>query len=193
MYLGRFQMFHKGHLDIAKYIHDQPDTQNLIFLIGSAQYSRYNKHPFLPGVLNPFTSEERTDMIQRAVTHDLKRRYEIINVPDLHVCDRWYDLVMHKARPDVLYTNEPKEIDLFGSHGTHTRRIPVGEGYHAQVIREMIAYGDHYDHLIPKGTKVFIEEKGIEKILRDFYEGNMHDMAEVHAMQRKKGIRMYGE
>ena len=51
LYLGRFQIFHKGHLEYAKFIDADPDVGEIVITVGSAQYSRLNKHPDLPWIL----------------------------------------------------------------------------------------------------------------------------------------------
>ena len=54
LFIGRFQPFHKGHLKI---IQQASETYDQILVgIGSSQYSHT--------VDNPFTAEERTEMIE---------------------------------------------------------------------------------------------------------------------------------
>ena len=54
LFLGRFQPFHLGHLDVIKQALKMVDE--LVIVIGSAQYS----HTFE----NPFTDSEREEMIE---------------------------------------------------------------------------------------------------------------------------------
>src|SRR5659263_82481 len=57
LYVGRFQPFHLGHLDAIKYALKQVDE--LVIVIGSAQYS-HNAN-------NPFTAGERLVMVRQAL------------------------------------------------------------------------------------------------------------------------------
>jgi nicotinamide-nucleotide adenylyltransferase len=57
VFVGRFQPFHLGHLIVAKDILEEVDE--LIVVIGSAQYSHT--------IENPFTSGERMMMIREAL------------------------------------------------------------------------------------------------------------------------------
>ncbi len=57
LYVGRFQPFHKGHLEAIKEVLDE--IEELVIVIGSAQYS-HNIH-------NPFTAGERLVMIRHAL------------------------------------------------------------------------------------------------------------------------------
>ena len=57
LYVGRFQPFHLGHLDAIKYALKEVDE--LVIVIGSAQYSH--------NVNNPFTAGERLVMVRQAL------------------------------------------------------------------------------------------------------------------------------
>ncbi len=192
LYLGRFQIFHKGHLNIAKFIDSEPDISKIMIAVGSCQYSRFSKHPDKPMLLNPFTYEERKGMIDSALCDVMQKPYEIVGVKDLHVCELWYNNIMHYLSPDVLYTNEPREIKLFESNGTPTREIPPQKGgLHAQVIREMVWHDDNYEDYIPQGTVGFIKEKGIDKILTELYTSNHDELMKVKEYTRRDGRKTY--
>ncbi|HLN89981.1 MAG TPA: adenylyltransferase/cytidyltransferase family protein, partial [Candidatus Binatia bacterium] len=47
LYVGRFQPFHLGHLDAIKYVLKEVDE--LVIVIGSAQYSHNSNNPFTAG------------------------------------------------------------------------------------------------------------------------------------------------
>ncbi len=57
LYVGRFQPFHLGHLGAVKAVLKEVDE--LVIVIGSAQYSH--------NLNNPFTAGERLVMIRRAL------------------------------------------------------------------------------------------------------------------------------
>jgi len=57
LYVGRFQPFHLGHLSAVKSV--LKDVEELVIVIGSAQYSHTTA--------NPFTAGERLIMIRKAL------------------------------------------------------------------------------------------------------------------------------
>ena len=81
LYVGRFQPFHLGHLGAIKAVLKEVDE--LVIVIGSAQYSHNSN--------NPFTAGERLVMIRRAL-QEAKVDYSklwIVPVPDVHLHMLW--------------------------------------------------------------------------------------------------------
>ena len=86
LYVGRFQPFHLGHLDAIKYALKQVDE--LVIVIGSAQYS-HNAN-------NPFTAGERLVMVRQALLEagvDYSKLW-IVPVPDVHLHMLWVSAVV---------------------------------------------------------------------------------------------------
>jgi bifunctional NMN adenylyltransferase/nudix hydrolase len=80
VFIGRFQPFHKAHLEVAKFGLEIAD--NLIFVIGSANAARTIK--------NPFTEAERESMIQSAVDDEIPHslsRLHFVSARDYHYSD----------------------------------------------------------------------------------------------------------
>ncbi len=191
-YLGRFQIFHSGHLDCVKHIESQEDVDELVIIIGSSQYSRQEKHPYLPWILNPLTQQERKKMIEAGLKGQVKKPYEIITVPDKHICEVWIKILDYYAKPDVHYTNTGREIRTFQEYGIPTRPFPVGKRFHAHTIREMIAWDDgQYRSLVPEGVAEFIEKHNVDGILYDFFRKHSPEIELVRQMQIRNGIVPY--
>jgi nicotinamide-nucleotide adenylyltransferase len=95
--LGRFQPFHKGHLALTKQILSECDE--LVIIIGSAQFNFIDKDPFSAG--------ERVLMIHEALKEegiDLSRCYIIPVVNDENNA-RWLAYLRSMVPPfDVLYS-----------------------------------------------------------------------------------------
>lgn len=191
LYVGRFQVFHNGHLSYAKFIDQDPEVGEIYIAVGSAQYSRFNKNPHLPWILNPFTFEERKSMLEMSLEGELEKPITVVPVDDLHDCPRWFQLIDRLTEPDIIYTNSRKEIELFARHDIAVRPVHVSGGYHAQVVREMIMHGEAYHKYCPEGTVRWIERFGIEQVLREFYGAHEEEIEVVHAMQRRDGIEPY--
>lgn len=65
IFIGRFQPFHNGHLSIIQKTLNNPSCDNLIILIGSTNIAR--------DIRNPFTFEERKELILLAISKDLQK------------------------------------------------------------------------------------------------------------------------
>ena len=80
-FVGRFQPFHNGHLEIIKKIVKEVDE--LVIIVGSSQYSHK--------LDNPFTAGERITMIRRALKEEgiQLSRIWIIPVPDVYQHALW--------------------------------------------------------------------------------------------------------
>jgi nicotinamide-nucleotide adenylyltransferase len=162
LFVGRFQPFHKGHLQAVKEILNEVDE--LIVVVGSAQYSHR--------VDNPFTTGERIMMIRKALEEekvDLKRIW-IVPVPDVHIHMVWVSVVEgYTPRFDVVYSNEPLTRRLFIEAGYEVKPIPFHkrEIYSATEIRKRMLSGKNWEELVPKSVASLIKEIGGVERLRD--------------------------
>jgi nicotinamide-nucleotide adenylyltransferase len=162
LFVGRFQPFHKGHLQAVKEILNEVDE--LIVVVGSAQYSHR--------VDNPFTTGERIMMIRKALEEekvDLKRIW-IVPVPDVHIHMVWVSVVeSYTPRFDVVYSNEPLTRRLFIEAGYEVKPIPFHkrEIYSATEIRKRMLSGKNWEELVPKSVASLIKEIGGVERLRD--------------------------
>ncbi len=153
LYVGRFQPFHLGHLDAIKYALEQVDE--LVVVIGSAQYSHHT--------YNPFTAGERLVMVQRALLEcgvDASKVW-IVPVPDVHLHMLWVSAVEgYTPRFEVVYSNEPLTHRLFMEAGYKVVKIPYfdREQYSSTVVREKMLKNENWASLVPKSVEEFILE-----------------------------------
>ena len=86
VFVGRFQPFHNGHLEVIKKIVDEVDE--LVIIVGSSQYSHR--------LDNPFTAGERITMIRKALEEEgiQLSRIWIIPVPDVHQHALWVSQIV---------------------------------------------------------------------------------------------------
>jgi nicotinamide-nucleotide adenylyltransferase len=159
LYVGRFQPFHLGHLSAIKEVLKEVDE--LVIVIGSAQYS----HNFN----NPFTAGERLVMVRTALEEcgvDSKRVW-IVPVPDVHLHMMWVSsLEGYTPHFDILYSNEPLTRRLFMESGYKVKPIRFFERkeYSSTEIREKMVKGQNWERLVPKSVATFI--KGIDGLNR---------------------------
>ncbi|RLF12292.1 MAG: nicotinamide-nucleotide adenylyltransferase [Thermoprotei archaeon] len=159
LYVGRFQPFHKGHLETLKWILERCDE--VIIGVGSAQYSHQ--------LDNLFTAGERIEMIRRVLMSEgLTDRCLIIPIPDIGQHSLWVSVVRQFCpRFDVVYTNEPLTRRLFLEAGFKVEGIPRfnREFYDATRIRRLMAEGGDWESYVPSPAASFIKEiGGVERI-----------------------------
>lgn len=153
IYIGRFQVFHHGHLDVCRYIDAAPDIEGIGIVLGSTQYDHAHKSPVTPWAMNPFTAAERTAMIEAALAGQLTKPWAIHPVPDFHDWPRWHAEVVERASPfEVLYTADRDEAVFFHARGTEVRKFPRVRDFHAGAIRTWMATGEPWRHAVPEAV-----------------------------------------
>ena len=167
LYVGRFQPFHLGHLGAIKDILSEVDE--LVIVIGSAQYSHR--------VDNPFTAGERLIMIRKALEEaeiDYSRVW-IVPVPDVHLHMMWVAAVKgYTPSFDVIYSNEPLTRRLFMEAGYKIKAIRFHERklYSSTEVRARMLKGESWKGLVPKSVAAFMKEiDGINR-LRDLVKSD---------------------
>jgi nicotinamide-nucleotide adenylyltransferase len=151
-----------GHLCAIKEILTKVDE--LVIVIGSAQYSHNLK--------NPFTAGERLVMIQHALLEaeaDLNRVW-IVPVPDMHLHMLWVSAVEgYTPKFNKLYSNEPLTRRLFMEAGYIVENISLFERqiYASTIVREKMLKEEKWSELVPKSVTNFINKIDGVNRLRD--------------------------
>ncbi|HEV8594268.1 MAG TPA: nicotinamide-nucleotide adenylyltransferase [Thermoplasmata archaeon] len=162
MFVGRFQPFHLGHLDMVKRI--VAKHAEILIGIGSAQYSHTRE--------NPFTAGERYEMIRRTLDAEKIPRYHIVPIPDTHVHSVWVGHVASLVpKFDVVYTNSPLVVRLFREKGFQVEELPLykREAYSGTQIRKLIYEGGDWMTYLPKDVGQYILEiDGPQRIRETF-------------------------
>jgi nicotinamide-nucleotide adenylyltransferase len=163
LYVGRFQPFHLGHIESIKNI--LHEVEELIIVIGSAQYSH--------NIENPFTAGERLVMIRNSLQEAKidSSQIWIVPVPDVHLHMMWVSEVEgYTPKFQIVYSNEPLTRRLFIEAGYKVKSLPFYERqfYSSTVIRQkMLEQDDSWHTLVPKSVADFLTEiDGINR-LRD--------------------------
>ena len=155
--LGRFQPFHKGHLALTKQILSECDE--LLIIIGSAQFNFIDKDPFSAG--------ERVLMIHEALKEagvDLSRCY-IIPVANDENNARWLAYLRSMVPPfDVLYSGNDFVRYLTRSQDSS---IVIEDPVFAEIneyngtnIRRLMQEGKPWEHLVPPAVAKVIQQVG---------------------------------
>ena len=155
--LGRFQPFHRGHLALTKQILSECDE--LLIIIGSAQFNFIDKDPFSAG--------ERVLMIHEALKEagvDLSRCY-IIPIANDENNARWLAYIRSMVPPfDVLYSGNDFVKYLARSQDSS---IVIEDPMFAEIneyngtnIRRLMQEGKPWEHLVPPAVAKVIQQVG---------------------------------
>lgn len=163
LFVGRFQPFHNGHLDVIKEIINDPGIDKVKIAIGSSQESFTQR--------NPFTFEERRLMIERHIRDNFtgteNNRYSDISIyslPDINRPKIWplyvRGLVGHF---DIIFSNNKENvIDLFQKYNNRLkveiRTTHIQFEWHATQIRQFICEYKGWHENVPLSTIKVIEE-----------------------------------
>lgn len=160
LYVGRFQPFHLGHIHAVKHILSEVDE--VVIVIGSAQYSHR--------LDNPFTAGERITMIREALTEAKisHSKYWVIPIRDMHVHMMWVAEVKGYAPTfERVYSNEPLTRRLFREAGFPVKPIPFSKRqlYSATEIRERMLDNRSWTTLVPESVSRYITDiDGVQRL-----------------------------
>ena len=161
LYVGRFQPFHLGHVEIIRRI--LKEYSELIIVVGSAQHSHT--------VENPFTAGERIQMIAKALGEEgISGNIHIIPVEDVHRHAIWVAHVESLVPSfDVVFSNEPVTVRLFKEAGYKVRCIELinRETWSGTEIRRRIVCGEEWEECVPEAVVKIIEEVEGEQRMRE--------------------------
>lgn len=153
--IGRFQPFHRGHLEVVRKIRADRPTAPVIIGIGSAQES-YTWQ-------NPFTAGERIEMIDRAFTEAKVEGTFVVPIEDINRHALWVEY-LETLLPsfDRVYTNNPLTRLLFERSGYLVENPPLfdRERFEGARIREQLAEGGGWKEAVPPAVAAYLAEIG---------------------------------
>ncbi len=162
LFVGRFQPIHLGHLKAIRDVLNEVDE--LVIVIGSAQYSH--------NVDDPFTAGERLVMVRGALEEvgvDCRQVW-LVPVPDVHLHVMWVSALKgYTPKFDVVYSNEPLTRRLFMEDGYEVKSIRFHKRkvYSSTEIRERMLNGEGWEKLVPRSVVELIREIDGVNRLRD--------------------------
>ena len=158
LFLGRFQPFHNGHLEVLKKALTMVDS--LVIVIGSAQESHT--------VDNPFTADEREEMIESTVRKEKLKNLEIIPIEDINDDDRYVSYV-EKLVPSfdkVFAAENPLTAKLFKAKGYEVWTCDRITSFESTRIRELMGKNDpKWKQMVPPPVAAIIEDvEGVDRV-----------------------------
>ena len=158
--IGRFQPFHLGHLDAVLF--GLSRIENLFICIGSSNKSNERR--------NPFSAEERREMIVSSIEPSMAARLKIFDIPDVGDHEKWtFEIDKIVPKYDVIFTNDEFTKTLFEKREMNV--IPVvlkdREKFSGTNVRALIADDKNWQDLVPRGTKKVLDKIDAKERLKN--------------------------
>ena len=158
--IGRFQPFHLGHLDAVLF--GLSRTENLFICIGSSNKSNERR--------NPFSAEERREMIISSIEPSMADRLKIFDIPDVGDHQKWtFEIDQIVPKYDIIFTNDEFTKTLFEKREMNV--VPVElkdrEKFSGTNIRELIVDDKYWQDLVPRGTKKVLDKIDAKERLKN--------------------------
>ena len=158
--IGRFQPFHLGHLAAVKFALTQVDN----FAIGIGSSNRFNEKR------NPFSAEERKEMIVSSLDESDLQKCKIYFVPDVNDHAKWtYHVDQIVPKYDVVFSNDDFTHELYKKRDIKVVSVPLKqrEILSGTDIRLKIASGQRWEDLVPSGTaKVLLKINAKDRLAK---------------------------
>ena len=158
--IGRFQPFHLGHLDAVLF--GLSRTENLFICIGSSNKSNERR--------NPFSAEERKEMIISSIEPSMADRLKIFDIPDVGDHEKWtFEIDRIVPKYDIIFTNDEFTKTLFEKREMNV--VPVvlkdRDKFSGTNIRELIANDKSWQDLVPQGTRKVLDNLNAKERLKN--------------------------
>ena len=158
--IGRFQPFHLGHLEALQFALSKVDK--LWVGLGSSNKPVQKN--------NPFSAEERKQMILSSIDNTMKEKISIYFIPDLDNHVKWIekiDTIVPKF--DIIFSNDELTKYLYSKRNVQVIAIPflnrnVLSGTN---IRDLIISDQKWDNLVPQGTRNFLKNTSAKEHLKN--------------------------
>lgn len=158
LFIGRFQPFHQGHLQVLQSISDQ--YENIIIGVGSSQYRDTSD--------NPFSFEERKQMISESLDSVGIHNFRVVSIPDLHNPPKWVAHVRSIiSNFDIVITNNAFTKELFLQKGYQVKDTGFfdKDRFSGKEIRRRIKDDETWEDLVPQPVAILLKAiDGVDRI-----------------------------
>jgi nicotinamide-nucleotide adenylyltransferase len=158
--IGRFQPFHLGHLDAFRFALSK--VNKLWIGLGSSNKPLEKN--------NPFSAEERKEMILSSIDNSMKQRIQIYFIPDLENHIKWIELIDTLVpKFDIIFTNDELTRHLYSKRDVEVLSIPFvkRDTLSGTNIRDLIISDQNWEDLVPEGTKNFLYKTSAKQRLKN--------------------------
>ena len=158
--IGRFQPFHLGHLEAVNFALSKVDQ--LYIGIGSSNKSNELR--------NPFTADERNQMIKSSLDETIMQRVSLYNIPDVDDHSKWTESI-DKIIPkyDIVFSNDDFTHRLYEENTKKIISVALKsrEDLSGTNIRRLIQNDGNWKDLVPNGTKNILLKINAKNRLKD--------------------------
>ena len=134
LFIGRFQPFHKGHLNAIKIA-----EKNFKVIIGIGSSEEKNT------IKNPFSFEERKEMISKILSN------EIIRIPDMESNKEWTEHIIKTIDFDVVITGDNLTNKCFFNKKKIIKPDFLDiKKYNGTNIRKLISHENEWETFVPE-------------------------------------------
>ena len=158
--IGRFQPFHLGHLEAIKFA--LSNVEHLHVGIGSSNKSHEER--------NPFTADERKEMILSSIDYAIAKRISLHYIPDVDDHSKWTHLVDEIIPEyDVVFSNDDFTHELYGKRGKSIISVDLKSrsNLSGTNIRNLILTDQNWKEFVPSGTRDVLSQIDGKKRLQD--------------------------
>ena len=158
--IGRFQPFHLGHLEAIKFA--LSNVEHLHVGIGSSNKSHEER--------NPFTADERKEMILSSIDDAITKRISLHYIPDVDDHSKWTHLVDEIIPEyDVVFSNDDFTHELYGKRGKSIISVDLKSrsNLSGTNIRNLILTDQDWKEFVPSGTRDVLSQIDGKKRLED--------------------------
>ncbi|MCK5140332.1 MAG: nicotinamide-nucleotide adenylyltransferase, partial [Thermodesulfovibrionia bacterium] len=133
-------------------------SDKVVIAIGSSQEKNT--------VENPFSFEERKEMIREVLISNNITNYEIIAIPDINDDNKWVGHVKSIVKEfDIVYTGNKKVKALFEEKNISVREVSFLNDINATEIRKRIKNDEDWEILVPIEIVNYLDKiSGIQTI-----------------------------
>ena len=157
--IGRFQPFHLGHLEALQFALSKVDK--LWLGLGSSNKPTEKN--------NPFSAEERKEMILSSIDDSMKEKISIYFIPDLDNHVRWIEKIDTIVPDfDIVFSNDELTNHLYSKRDVQVIPIPFlkRDELSGTNVRDLIISDQKWEHLVPLGTRNFLEKSNAKDRLK---------------------------
>jgi nicotinamide-nucleotide adenylyltransferase len=166
LFIGRFQPIHKGHIHTMKQILSK--DEDIIMIVGSAQYSHTPD--------NPFTGGERVMFIKQALIDEKLplERITVVPLSDINIHPLWI-AHMRSFAPyfDKAYSHNPLVKRLLEDSGikTDSTKLLERSTYSGSHVRDLIRWNNsEWEKLVPEGVVKLIKKFKLDARVQEIGE-----------------------
>ena len=158
--IGRFQPFHLGHLEALRFALSR--VEKLWVGLGSSN-KPVEKN-------NPFTAQQRKEMILSSVDGSMREKISIYLIPDVDNHIRWIEKIDATVpKFDMIFSNDDLTKHLYSKRNIKVLGIPFlnRDSLSGTNIRDLIVNDQRWEDFVPDGTRNFLKKINAKELLKN--------------------------